>query len=129
MLKRKLGIGLFTALVLALSASQVFAGVTNFNVVVPRFGGGANSNVTTKNTNVQQWKVSNIVVGANKWLNVRPEKGNNVGVGSWNAVTTGSLVDAAYSPAQAIGTLIYLKITTNWTEPVSVQVTGTFNSR
>lgn len=69
MLRRKLLIGLATAFVLAFGASQVFAGVTSFNVVVPKLGGYPTSNVTTKNTNLQQWKVTNITTGANQPIN------------------------------------------------------------
>lgn len=99
MLKRKLGIATLTAFVLAISASIAFAGSTTFNVIVPKFGGGANTNVTTKNTNVQQWVVNNLVVGANKTLNFRPEKGAATGVGSWVSATTGQVINAPFSPA------------------------------
>jgi hypothetical protein len=128
MLKRKISLGLLLAFILALTASQAFAGTTNFNVIVPRFGGTANSNVTTKNTSTQQWEVSNIVVGANKTIFFRPEVGAGTGVGGWNAATTGGYINAPYSPSQAVGTLIYLKMQTGYLEPVNVQVSGTFNS-
>jgi hypothetical protein len=128
MLKRQLSIGLLLALAMALVASQAFAGTTTFDVIVPKFGGTANTNVTTKNTNTQQWEVTNITVGAGKTVFFRPEKGNAIAVGAWNPGTTGSVINAPMSPAQPIGTLIYLKIQTGYFEPVNVQVRGTFNS-
>jgi len=127
MLRRKLLIGLATALVLAFGASQVFAGVMTFNVVVPRLGGYSTSNVTTKSTNLQQWKVTNITVGANKPINFQPYKGNGA-VGSPVTATTGQNINAPFNPNQAIGSLIYLRLYTQWNELVAVQVRGTFNS-
>ncbi|MDL1896328.1 ABC transporter ATP-binding protein [Anaerolineae bacterium CFX7] len=115
MLRRKLLIGLATALVLAFGASQVFAGVMTFNVVVPRLGGYSTSNVTT------------ITVGANKPINFQPYKGNGA-VGSSVTATTGQNINAPFNPNQAIGSLIYLRLYTQWNELVAVQVRGTFNS-
>lgn len=76
MLKRKLSIGFLMALVLAMVASQVSAGSTSFNVIVPKLGQSANTNVTTKNTTTQQWIVSSIAVGAGYTVKFRPYKGN-----------------------------------------------------
>lgn len=128
MLKRKLSLSLLLAFILALGVSQVFAGTTSFNVIVPKWGGTANTNTTTKNTNTQQWAVTAIAVGGNKTVFFRPEKGAGIGVGGWNAATTGNVIYAPYSPSQSVGTLIYLKIQTGYTEPVNVQVSGNFDS-
>lgn len=129
MLKRKLGIGLLIALSISLISSQVFAGSIFFNVIVPSFGGYANTNVTTKNTTTQQWEVSGIAVGNNYTVSFRPYKSSNTAVGSWVNGTTGSYINAPYSPSQAVGTLIYLRIKNKLTTTVAVQVNGYFNSR
>ena len=127
MLQRKLGIGLLLALTISLIASQVFAGSTSFNVIVPKFGGHANTNVTTKSTTTQQWIVSNIAVGAGYTVYFRPYKGNSA-IGSSIAGTTGSYINAPYSSNQTVGSLIYLRITNKSTTVVNVQVTGFFDS-
>ncbi len=127
MLKRKLGVGLLLALAISLLASPAFAGSTWFNVIVPKFGGSANTNVTTKSTAYQQWEVSSIAVGANYTVKFRPYKGNTA-IGSSIAGTTGSYINAPYSSNQTVGSLIYLKITNNASTIVNVQVTGYFNS-
>ncbi|MBI5822551.1 MAG: hypothetical protein HZB18_00875 [Chloroflexi bacterium] len=129
MLKRKLGIGFLMALVLALVASQVFAGTTTFNVVVPRLGGTTSTNVTTKSTTVQQWAVANIAVGANKTVQFRPYKGSTALAANWINGSTGSQLWNPYSTNQAVGTVIYLKIKTKALEKVSVQVSGYFDSQ
>lgn len=128
-IKRKLGIGFFMALILALVASQVSAGTIFFNVIVPAFGGTANTNVTTKNTTTQQWEVSSIAVGNNYTVDFRPYKSSNTAVGSWVSGTTGSYINAPFSPTQAVGTLIYLKVRNKPLTTVAVQVSGYFNSR
>ncbi|NOT06372.1 MAG: hypothetical protein HOP27_17405 [Anaerolineales bacterium] len=128
MLKRKLSIGFFMALVLALVASQVSAGSIFFNVIVPRLGGNTNTNVTTKNTTTQQWNVTSIQVGNGYTVQFRPYKSSNTAIGSWNVGTTGGSITANYSPTQPVGTLIYLKIKNNLSTTVAVQVSGYFNS-
>ncbi len=127
-LKAKLGMGFLIALLIALTSSHVLAGVTGFNVLVPRLGGSANTNVTRKDTAIQQWQVHNISVGGNKTVHFRPERQSGTSVGSWVAGTSGSHIDAPYSPDQPIGTMIYLKIGTSIFEPVTVQVSDKFNS-
>lgn len=129
MLRRKLGIGLLIALATSLIASQVFAGQIFFNVIVPRFGGTANTDVTTKNTTTQQWEVSGIAVGNNYTVSFRPYNGDGSAVGSWVNGTSGSYINAPYSPSQAVGTLIFLKIKNQPLTRVNVQVNGYFNSR
>lgn len=128
MLKRKLSIGFLMALVLAMVASQVSAGSTSFNVIVPKLGQSANTNVTTKNTTTQQWIVSSIAVGAGYTVKFRPYKGNTA-IGSSISGTTGSYINAPYSSNQTVGSLIYLKITNNVSTVVNVQVTGNFDSQ
>lgn len=127
MLKRKLGIGLLIVLTVSLVASQVLAGSTSFNVIVPKFGGHANTNVTTKSTTTQQWEVSSIAVGAGYTVKFRPYKGSSA-IGSSISGTTGSYINAPYSSNQVVGSLIYLRITNNASTVVNVQVTGNFNS-
>ena len=129
MLRRKLGIGLLLALVISLFASQAFAGTIFFNVIVPKLGGSANTNVTTKNTTTQQWEVSSIQVGNNYTVSFRPYNGSGGAVGSWVDGTTGSYINAPYSPAQSVGALIYCKIKNKISTLVNVQVSGYFNSR
>lgn len=129
MLNRKLGLGLLLALAISLIASQVFAGSIFFNVIVPRLGGSANTDVTTKNTTTQQWEVSSIAVGNNYTVSFRPYNGGGSAVGSWVDGTTGSYINAPFSPSQAVGTLIFLKIKNKITTTVNVQVSGYFNSR
>jgi hypothetical protein len=84
MLIRKLGVGLLLALVISLITSQVFAGSIFFNVIVPKLGGSANTDVTTKNTTTQQWEVSSIAVGNNYTVSFRPYNGGGSAVGSWD---------------------------------------------
>lgn len=129
MLTKKLWIGFVLALALSLVASQVSAGTIFFNVIVPRLGGSANTDVTTKNTTTQQWEVSSIAVGNNYTVSFRPYNGGGSAVGSWVNGTTGSYINAPFSPSQAVGTLIYLKIKNKLTTTVNVQVSGYFNSR
>ena len=129
MLKRKVVAGLLLALAFSLIASQVFAGQIFFNVIVPRFGGSANTDVTTKNTTTQQWEVSSIQVGNGYTVSFRPYNGGGSAVGSWINGTTGSYINAPYSPSQAVGTLIFLKIKNQPLTRVNVQVSGYFNSR
>lgn len=128
MLRRKIMIGLILAILLATMVSTAFAGSTNFNVVVPKLGGQANTNTTTKNTNVQQWAFGNLVVGADKSVNFTSMKNGGTQVGNWISGTTGSNINAPYTSTQNPGTLINGKIGTNWTEVVNVQVSGWFDS-
>src|SRR5690606_19992078 len=128
MLKKKMIVGLFAILLLAFITSSALAGTTNFDVVAPRFGGTTNTNVTTKNTTTQQWEVNVTLVGANKTVEFRPYEGSSAVSSSWISGTSASYINAPYSPTQSIGDQIYLKIKSLWYEPVSVQVTGTFNS-
>ncbi len=127
MLYKKIFIGLALAVFLASVASSALAGTTNFNVVVPRFGGTANTNITIKDTTTNAWMFDNLAVGANKTVNFRPMK-NNSAVGNWYSGTTGSTVWGPYTSTQSIGSNIYGQIGTNWNERVNVQVSGTFNS-
>lgn len=129
MLKRKLGAGLLLALAVSLIASQVFAGQIFFNVIVPKFGGVVNTDVTTKNTTTQQWVVSSIAVGNNYTVSFRPYSGSGGAVGSWVNGTAGSYINAPYSPSQSVGALIYLKVKNQPLTRVNVQVSGYFNSR
>ncbi|NMC86304.1 MAG: hypothetical protein GYA58_13555 [Anaerolineaceae bacterium] len=128
-MKRKLFIGLLTAMICIFAAVQVVqAGTTSFDVLVPRLGGTANTNVTTKSTSTQQWAVYNIAVGANKTVSFRPYTSSNSAVGSWVSGTTGSQIYAPYSTTQSVGALIYLRIKTAVSELVTVEVSGTFDS-
>lgn len=127
MLYKKIFIGLALAVFLASMASSALAGTTNFNVVVPKFGGKANTSITTKNTNTNGWSFYNLTVGANKTVNFRSMK-NNSAIGNWYSGTTGSTVWGPYTSTQSIGANIYGQIGTSWSEPVNVQVSGTFDS-
>jgi len=126
MLTRKLGLGLLLALVISLFASQAFAGnLIYFNVIVPKLGGSANTGVATKSTTTQQWEVSSIQVGNNYTVSFRPYN-NGSAVGSWVSGTTGSYINAPYSPSQPVGANLYLKIKNNISTLVNVQVSGYF---
>ncbi len=127
MLYKKILIGLALAVLLASIASSALAGTTNFNVVVPRFGGTANTSITIKDTTTNGWMFDNLAVGANKTVNFRPMK-NNSAVGNWYSGTTGSTVWGPYTSTQGVGSNIYGQIGTNWSERVNVQVSGRFNS-
>jgi len=127
MLYKKIFMGLALAVFLASIASSALAGTTNFNVIVPKFGGKANTSITTKDTSTNAWSFYNLTVGANKTVNFRPMK-NNSAVGNWYSGTTGTTVWGPYTSPQGIGTNIYGQIGTSWNEPVNVQVWGAFNS-
>ena len=128
MLKRKLGIGLLLAVALSLFASQAFAGVVYFDVVVPRLGGSANTNTTTKTYIQQEWAVSSLAVGNGYTMYFRPYNGSTGAAGNSYSGTTGSVIIAPYTSTQPIGSLMYLKITNKVTTTVNVEVSGTFNA-
>lgn len=127
MFYKKILIGLALAVFLASVASSAFAGTTNFNVIVPKFGGTANTNVTTKNTNTNGWQFDNLGTGDNRPVNFRAMK-NNSAIGNWYSGKTGDIVWGPYTSTQPIGSQIYGQIGTRWHEPVNLQVWGRFNS-
>jgi len=114
-------------LLLSLFASQVLAGTTWFNVIVPSFGRCANTSLTTKNTTLNQWSFYDLTVGGGKTLRFRPMK-NNSPVGNFYEGTTGSFIWGPYTSPQGVGEQIYGRICTKHTETVNVQVWGTFDS-
>jgi len=128
MLKRKLSIGFLTAFMLALVASQVFAGNVWFNVIVPKFGGSVYTPATGKTTTVQYWQVSNIAVGANYIVSMQPYK-VDAPIAAPKNVTTGSTIYSPYYAGayQPVNSFIKLKVTNKSTTVVNVQVTGNFS--
>ena len=115
------------ALIAAVATNVAFAGTTWFNVVVPKFGRCANTNLTWKNTNTNMWEFYNLRTGGNKYLRFRPMR-NGSAVGNFYYGKTGWRVWGPYKTAVHPGDGIYGQICTRWYEPVNVQAWGTFNS-
>ena len=115
------------ALLFAISTSVVLAGTTWFNVIVPKFGGCANTNLTTKYTTTNRWEFYDLRTGGDKLLRFRPMK-NGRAVGNFYLGKTGWHVWGPYTTSVNPGDGIYGQICTRWYEPVNVQAWGTFDS-
>jgi hypothetical protein len=127
MLRRRIILGLTLALLLAATASTTLAGSTWFNVILPRFGGTANTNVTTKSTSYQYWQYRDVAVGGGKTVRFTAMRDGTTRVGNWYD-SAGGTFHAPYTSSQPVGAMINGKIRNKPFQTVRVQVWGTFDS-
>ena len=128
MLRKRIALGLTLALLLAATASTTLAGSTWFNVILPRFGGKANTNVTYKSTSSQYWEYRDVAVGGGKTVSFTAMRNGTQQVGNWYD-SAGGTFHAPYTSSQPVGARINGKIRNKPFQTVRVQVWGTFDSR